>query len=117
MARTVITSEVMPTNTPLALEDLTFTAADTSNGNAFAYTGRDALIVWNSHASTTYTFTPTSVAINGRQDPKNGVAQNLTAGQFMLVNYRGEGWKQSDGNVYIDANNAAIKFCPIVLPA
>lgn len=117
MARTVITSEVMPTNTPLALEDLTFTAADTSNGNAFAYTGRDALIVENSHASTTYTFTPTSKAINGRHDPKNGVAQNLTAGQRVLVNFRGEGWKQDDGYVYIDANNAAIKFCPIVLPA
>lgn len=117
MARTTITAEAVPTNTPLTLEDLTFTAADVSNGNQFAYTGRDICIVFNSHASTTYTFTPSSVAVNGRQDPKHGAAQSLTAGQYMLVNFRGEGWKQTDGYVYLDANNAAIKYCPIVLPA
>lgn len=116
MPRTTISPEVIPTNTPLTEEVVVWVAADASNGNQFAHTGRETLLVWNSGAGAR-TFTPTSVAVNGRQDPKNGVAQSIGAGLLRVYNFRGEGWKQSDGYVYIDAEHAEVKYIVFQHPA
>lgn len=115
MARTTIAPDVVPTNTPLTAEAVVWTAADATNGNQFQWTGKEILLVYNSGAGSR-SFTPTSVAINGRQDPKSGVAQSMAAGSLALWNFRGEGWKQSDGYVYIDGSHAEVMFMVLRLP-
>lgn len=95
--------------------DVTFTAADVSNKNSFASTGREILLVFNSGASE-YTATITSAPDDlGRT--KDIDAYALAAGDYALFGpVKQKGWKQSDGKVYLEANNAAVKFLVIRLP-
>lgn len=117
MPRTTLTPEVVPTGNPLTIEAVVWTASDNANGNQFAYTGREILLVWNAHATLAKTWTPTSVPINGREDPKSGVAQSLAAGIIHVYNFRGEGWKQTDGFVYLTAETGGdIKFMVLQQP-
>lgn len=117
MARTTIAPEVVPTGTPLTEEVVAWVDADAANGNQFVHTGKEILLVYNSGAGAR-TFTPTSVALNGRHDPKNSVAQSVAAGLLRIYNFRGEGWKQTaDGMVYINGEHAELKFMVIRTPA
>lgn len=112
MPRTTLTKEIAPGATPLTENVLAFTAADVANGNQFAHTGRDYLIVENSGA-TSRNVTLQSVAVNGRQDPKHNTAQAIPAGERRLYGPFKEGWRQSDGFVYLNGDNAEVKFCVI----
>lgn len=97
--------------------DVVATAADTSNQNAVAITGRELVLVENTSADTAYTCTFTSVADrNGRLG--HITSYSLSAGEKALFgNFTLEGWKQTDGKLYLEANNAAIKFLIIKIPA
>ncbi len=118
MARTTITPEVLPTGTPLTEEVLTWTNADVANGNAFQWTGKEILLVWNSDGVSARNVTVQSVAINGRQDPKHNIAQSIPFGEYRVYNFRGEGWKQpADGMVYVSGDNVAVRFIVLRLPA
>lgn len=116
MARTTIAPEVVPTGYPLTIEAVVWTAADNANGNQFAWTGKELLLVYNAHATLAKTWTPTSFPINGREDPKSGVAQSLAVGILHVYNFRGEGWKQADGYVYLTAEGTDVKFMVIQCP-
>lgn len=92
--------------------DLTFTAADVVNGNQFAPTGREIVIARNTGGSG-YLVTLVSVA-----DPVTGRVGNVTktvaAGAFAFFEVNNlQGWQQADGNVYLDAANAAVTFAVI----
>lgn len=115
MARTTLTPEAEPTVNPLAENTLAFTVADVANGNQFAHTGRELLIVENIHATVAKTVTLQSVTINGRQDPKHNVAQSIPALERRAYGRFGEGWKQSDGYVYVNGESVDVKFCVITL--
>lgn len=114
MARTTLTKTAVvgpyPTLQPTADSlDITWTAADTVNFNQFKPTGKDIILVWNSGASP-YTFTLTS-----KVDPQNRTgditAYSLAAADIMAFKVDNlTGWLQSDGYVYLQASNAAVKF-------
>lgn len=112
MARTTLTPEVAPGSTPLDEEVLTFTAADVANGNQFAHTGRELLIVENVGAGS-HNVTLQSVAVNGRQDPLHNTSQAVPAGERRLYGPFGNGWRQTDGYVYVNSDHAELEFCVI----
>lgn len=109
MPRTVLTKTAAPGSVNYTGATLTMTAADTSNLNEFVASGRDLIVAHNTGAST-YTITVTSSA-----DPygrtKDVSAVNITAGAYMVFGpLELTGWQQSDGRIYLQANNAAVKF-------
>lgn len=93
--------------------DVALLAADVANKNQFAPTGDDILIVQNSGASP-YTFTISSVADALKRTGDVG-PYTIAAGEIAAYRIKIDGWKQSDGNVYIEASNAAVKFAVISL--
>ena len=70
----------------------------------------------NSHASTAYTVTLTSVA-DSKKRTGDITTYSLEAGDTMmfLVNNI-EGWKQSDNYFYLTGSNASVLFAIIRLP-
>lgn len=115
MARTQIaaTTPVGPYPTlPVAADslDVALTAADVANGNYVTFPGSQALlIVQNSDAANPYTFTITSSADSlGRTGDVE--TYSLAAGELAVILLQRTGWVQSNGQLYLNAENAAIKF-------
>lgn len=95
--------------------DLTMTAADASNKQQVAFNGPKLLLMQNTHASTPYTVTITSKADN-RGRSQDVTTYSLEAGDIAAFKIdNAEGWQQSDGNLYFEASNAAVKFCVLSL--
>ena len=115
MPRVTLTRSNSPGPNPTAGVAVTMTAADTVNKEQFALTGREVLIIHNTGASSR-TYTITSVA-----DPFGRLgditAQTIAAGAIHTVGPFGlAGWQQTGGFLYIEANNAEVKFGVIALP-
>lgn len=91
-------------------------AADVVNKNqiAFGTAPRLLVLVINTHASLAYTFSVTSAP-----DTFNRVGDIVTYsvefGEVVPLVLPRTGWRQSDGNLYIEGSNAAIKFVAIQL--
>jgi hypothetical protein len=102
---------------PAAGVAVTMTAEDIANHSRFPLTGRELLLIWNSHATTTYTYTVYSVADQAGR-VLDITAQNIVAQAIHVLGplSTNQGWRQSDGGVNVDANNASVKFGVIVLP-
>jgi hypothetical protein len=94
--------------------DITFTAADTVNKEQFAAGADTLVLVWNTHATTTYTVTITSVA-DDKGRTGDVTTYSLSAGEIAAFRIRKPGWMQSDGNIYMEASNAAIKYAVLAL--
>ena len=117
MPRTSLPIVTAPGAVPLTAETLTWTAADVANGNAFALTGREVLLVRNVGAATR-TVTFQSKAIRGRHDPLHNSAQNVVAGAYVAYGpIPVQGFRQSDQMLYVSANHAEIEFCVLRVPA
>jgi len=121
MARTTIPAASIitpvgpyPTLQPAANSlDLVFQAADTVNQNQFALGfGKYVVLARNTHATTTYTVTFTSAVDPRTKRSGNITAYSLEAGDQMafLIDSQ-DGWKQTDGMFYLEANNASVQFC------
>lgn len=115
MPRTTLTTTTAPGSNNYAGVALTMTAADTGNLNEFVASGKDLIVAHNTGASG-YTITVTSVA-----DPygrtKDISAVSIAAGVYMVFGpMELTGWVQTDGKVYLQANNAAVKFGIVRLP-
>ena len=120
MARTAITPVVAPgaylgeTQAANSL-DVVFTAADVANGNKVVATGKDLLLVLNSHATLAKTFTVTSFPDAQGRTAHIG-PYTLQAGEYACVGpIPVAGWMQTDGNIYIDGESADIKFLVVRL--
>lgn len=113
MPRTSLNTTAAPSKWSTAGAAVTMTAADTGNGNQFTSSGNDLLLVQNT-GGVTYTVTISSVA-----DPygRTGdvTTQNVAAGEIRAFWLPALGWQQSDGKIYVSANNAAVKFGILVL--
>jgi hypothetical protein len=97
---------------PAALAlDLAWVAADTVNGNSFALSGHEILLVWNTHASINYTFTISSVA-DRDQRSQDVTAYQVGFGVISAFSFLGatEGWGQAGGTVNFLGANASLKF-------
>jgi hypothetical protein len=93
--------------------DLTLAAADVANKNQFLPSGNDLLVMQNSGASA-YTVTITSAA--DAQNRTGDVATySLAAGDIAVFLIKSIGWTQTDGYVYLEASNAAVKFGVVAL--
>lgn len=95
--------------------DITLTAADAVNGNHFACSGKEILIVQNSHAADAHTVTITSVV---DEKGRTGTITNysLAAGEialFTMGRTLEQGWMQTDGTILVSGSNAAIKLAAV----
>lgn len=94
--------------------DIAFTAADTVNKEQWVPSGNDLLLIWNTSTTTAYTFSLTSVP-----DDKNRTGDvsgySLAAGEIAAFRIKKPGWTQSDGRIYLEASNAAVKFAVLQL--
>jgi ABC-type proline/glycine betaine transport system substrate-binding protein len=115
MAQTKLTTQVLKQNNysvqPGDL-NVVLNAADVANGNSFAVTGQEILVVYNADVSP-HTFTLTSVPDRyGRT--LDIAAYSVAAGAMAAIQCSvTEGWKQADGNVYIVNTNALMKIAVV----
>lgn len=96
--------------------DITFTAGDAVNGNAFAFTGRELILVRNTGAgAATFTFDSVPDSFGREGDI---AAYSLGAGEFAaFAATKLPGWRQSDGKFHLDVSSADIAFAILRLPA
>jgi hypothetical protein len=89
--------------------DLVETAGDVANGNSFVASGMDFLVVHNTDVGAqTFSISSMPDAFGRSQDVTN---YSMAAGKISVFNLRDtRGWIQADGNIYINAGNANIKF-------
>lgn len=103
---------------PLAANaaDAVQVAADVANGNAipFGSAARLLVVIINTHATLPYAFTTTS-APDGFNRSGDITAYDIQAADVVPLIFNRDGWRQSDGNLYISATNAAVKFIAIQL--
>jgi len=109
MARTDLTKTQSPGGYSGTGIKLTFAAADTSNKNKFTARGCDIVVAKNTDSSA-HTVTITSV------DDKYGRQEDITeysvpAGETHIFGpFPMHGWMQSDGSIYLEADNTNIEF-------
>ncbi len=121
MPRTAIAAQPAPGGYPTLPVganslDLAMTAADVGNKNQTPHTGRELLIAQNTDPTNPYTFTVTSVADDKKRTGDVG-PYTLQAGELAFFGpVPVDGWRQADGNLQFEANNAAIKFAVIRVP-
>lgn len=113
MSRVLVTPTAVTGKWPSALVTITETAADATNKNELALTGREIVIARNTGVSTrTITVTSVSDPLDNRTG--NITTQNILAGKLMMLGpLAPEGWRQTDGFLYIEASNAEVVFSVI----
>ncbi len=94
--------------------DLTMTAADVANKNQATASGNDLILAHNTGAAP-HTITITSIAdVMGRTGDIS--AYSLGAGEYALFGpHKGDGWTQTDGKLYFEADHAEVKFAVVQL--
>jgi hypothetical protein len=117
--QTVLTPQVLKENNYSVLAGdltLTMTASDIVNGNAFAATAREMLIVQNTDVSA-HTFGITSLPDSlGRSDTSLS-AYSVAAGGIAIIHVDTlQGWRQSNGQILLTSTNALLKFGVVRLP-
>lgn len=98
--------------------DFTFDAGDVGNGNSFVCTGREVLLVQNTHADTAKYVTVSSV------DDEKGRSEDITtyslaAGDFVVFGIgltNSKGWKDSAGLIILAPESTDIEFAVLRLP-
>jgi hypothetical protein len=95
--------------------DFAFSAADNVNANQFPFTGREVLLVQNT-AGAPGTFTLTSIA-DSQGRTGDITTYQVGAGLFSIIDLGrlGDGWRQADGNIYLTASAATMKFAVLRL--
>lgn len=115
---TVLTPQVLKENNyAVQAGDLTLTqtACDAVNGNSFAFTGREILIVNNPDAAP-HTFTVTSIADQlGRTGDISGYSVAATTIAVIDLDTL-PGWRQSNGTILLACNSNLLKYGVVRLP-
>jgi len=96
--------------------DVPFAAADVANKQSTPLTGKEIVIAHNTDVSAR-TVTFTSVA-DGRLKRTGDLGPYTMQADEKLAFYFAdlEGWRQADGSLYFEADNAAVKFAVLRLP-
>jgi hypothetical protein len=115
MARTDLTKTTAPGSYADAGVAVTMTAADVANKNQFTAGGKDLIIAHNTGASAhnvTVTSAPDPYGRSGDID-----SESIAAGELRIYGPLAVlGWIQSDGKVYLEADNAEVEFGVIKVP-
>lgn len=115
MARATLTKSVALGTNSYAGVVLTMTAANISDLNQFVASGKDLIVIHNTGA-TSHTFTVTSAA-DERGRTKDITTETIAAGVYKVIGPLDlTGWVQTDGKVYLAANDAEVKFGIVALP-
>jgi hypothetical protein len=113
MPRTILTPISAPGPFDLSGAAMTLAAGDAVNGNRFVATGREILIAQNSGASPA-TVTVQSKAVDNRE---GDATVAIAAGAYRIFQvFPTKGWMQSDGYIWVDVTDAAIKLAVVKLP-
>lgn len=93
---------------------VTFTAGDT-DGMTFRSSGKDLVIVHNTHGANPYTVTITSAALPPSNRTGDITADSIPFGEFHHYYLTGPGWADGNGMVNLDVENAAVEVAVIRL--
>ena len=108
MPRTTLTVTQAPGPYAGAGAVVAMTAADVTNKNQFRASGRDLIIVQNTGTSAR------TVTITSEPDPygrRGDIAEQIQPGEIRVYGpLELEGWMQPDGNVYLEADSADVRF-------
>ncbi len=117
MPRTTINPTSCPGPYPIAAVDLPFVAADIVNKNQVKWTGKELVIAWNTDGVNSYTATVSSANDSHNRSGNIG-PKTIAAGAVAIMAgpLPNDGWRQSDGYIYCEASNVAVKFAVITLP-
>jgi hypothetical protein len=87
---------------------ITLAAMDAANGNEFALTGHEVLIIQNPDTAA-HTITLNS-SPDSRDRSQDITAYNIPAGGFMAFSYLSgtEGWEQTDGTAHVTPSSALL---------
>lgn len=118
MARTDLTKTTLVGPYPALpvtaeLLDAVFAAADVANKNQVAASGDDLILAWNSGAAP-YTITITSV-VDDYKRTGDITTYSLAAADIAAFRIKNPGWRQTDGKIYLEASNVAVKFAVMAL--
>jgi len=114
MARTTITVITAPGSYASGGASITWTAADVTNKNQWRPTGNDIVIARNTDAAAAH-----NVTITSAPDPygrKGDISQSIPASGYMVFGpFKSMGWEQTDGYIYLEADDAQVEFVVIGL--
>ncbi len=114
MARTALTPIDIPASYDATGVALTWSATDPANGNYFVATGREIILIRNDDvASQTLTVSSVDDPYGRSESWTKAVAAAAYACSqlFPIIGYR-----QTNGQVYIDSTDADLKVCILRLP-
>lgn len=120
MARQTITKTTAPGSYPSLQPaanalDITWVQADTVNKEQFKLTGREILLAWNQGVGA-QTVTVDSV-VDKHKRTGSITAYSIGASEIAVLGpFALEGWRQTDGNLYLEANSTDIRFAVIEVP-
>jgi len=110
MARTVLTVTNVPSPYAGASAAVTMSAGDTANKTSVRRTGREIVIDPDPGGSSR---TVTITSVDDRYGRSEDIAAESIAAGAIQVYGPGlalEGWQQTDGSLYLEANHAEVKF-------
>jgi hypothetical protein len=114
MSRTALTPQSPPASWATALAVLTLAALDASNGNSFPATGREVVIFQNTDSGSQ---TATISSVGDNEGRTGDMLLAMAAGSFAISPMLPlNGWKQTDGNIYISTTSANIKAAVVRFP-
>lgn len=122
MARTALTVTNVPASTASAGVAVTWDAGDASNNNDVVLTGREIVLVRNTSTGNARTVTVPSVACpHGRTGDITAESLALSADfanqiVHVLPLFKTDGWRQSDGKLYINPSHAELVIAVLRLP-
>jgi hypothetical protein len=99
--------------------DIVFTAAGAgfADGHQFAHTGREIILVQNANVGA-QTVTVSSVADPNMKRTGDITTYSVGASEFACFGpFPVDGWRQTDGNMYLAATATDVKFAILRLPA
>ena len=110
MAVTALTPVQAPGSIAATTANLIMTAANVADGNKFASSGNDIVVIHNTGASA-HTVTITGIADPFGRALSQITAESIPAGEYHMYGpMRQLGWIQTDGTILISANHAEIKI-------
>ncbi len=97
--------------------DYTYTAADVANKNQFPHTGREFIMVRNTDGAAPHNITLTS--FNDPQKRPQDITTYAVALSGFSMFWAGDiiGWRQTDGNFYLEADDLQIEFAIVTIPS
>ena len=94
--------------------DVTFAAADVVNGNYFDASGEDILLMWNDGGASPFYVTISSV-IDEKNRTGDITEYDVGIDEIAAFKLKNLGWRQTDGGIYVDAEDVAIKLAILKL--